>query len=217
MVFKVVPVSQSSKRFLSVLYGPPGSGKTYGSSTLSGNTLVIDFDRGTSAIPAKSDVAVYQPDDYVTLISDMKDIADSAYDNIVFDTLTELQNLLVEAYTPPITQKDWGVIAGKLNKVISWLDKMSTMGKNVIVLCQEKILDEDDPKKMLSTVELLPSVRNKLTPAARVIGRTYINSDGEFSIALKSHPKRITKVSIFGFDTDEVKSFKELIEKLEEN
>lgn len=51
MALKIVGISEASKRFLSVIYGPPGTGKTYGSCTLDGKTLVIDFDRGTSAIP----------------------------------------------------------------------------------------------------------------------------------------------------------------------
>jgi replication-associated recombination protein RarA len=36
MVFKVKPIGESAQRFLSVIYGPPGSGKTYGASTLDG-------------------------------------------------------------------------------------------------------------------------------------------------------------------------------------
>lgn len=215
MAFKVTPIGESVQRFLSVVYGPPGSGKTYSASTLKGKTLIIDFDRGTSAIPTSANVDVYSPNDYTELIADINDIAKSDYDNIVLDTITVLQNMLVMEYTPPITQKDWGVIGGKVNKIINRLDRISSTGKNVIIISQEKILNEDDPKNMESTLDLLPSVRGYLRPAARVIARTYLNKDGEFSIALASHPNRITKVSVYGVDTTDVKSFKELIERVE--
>lgn len=215
-MLKVVPLKEASKRFLSVLYGPPGSGKTYGSSTLEGKTLVIDFDRGTSAIPEDSDVDVFSPLGYSDLIASMPEIEKSDYDNIIFDTLTKFQSKLKEDYTPPITVKDWGIISSKLIKVINKLDSISSSGKNVIILCQEKLLDEDHPDKMQSTVDLLPSVRSELTAAARVIGRTFIDKNGDHSIALKEHPRRITKVSVYGIDTSEVKSFKELIERIKE-
>ena len=214
MVFKVKPIGESVQRFLSVIYGPPGSGKTYGASTLDGKTLIINFDRGTSAIPHDANVDVYTPNDYTELIADINDIANSDYDNIVLDTITVLQNMLVMDYTPPISQKDWGVIGGKINKVINRLDRISSSGKNVIIIAQEKILDEDNPQKMKSTVDLLPSVRSQLTPAARVIGRTHVKDDGTFAISLGSHPRRITKVSIYGVDTTDVNSFKELIDRI---
>lgn len=216
MVFKVTPIKESAQRFLSVIYGPPGSGKTYGASTLEGKTLIINFDRGTSAIPDTADVMVYTPRDYTELLSDLTDIENSDYENVVLDTLSVLQNILVMDYTPPISQKDWGVIASKLNKVIIRLDRMSSTGKNVIILAQEKLIDEDNPQKMKSTVDLLPSVRSQLTPAARVIGRTFTKEDGSFGIQLASHPRRITKVSIYGVDTKDVSSFKELMQRIKD-
>ena len=121
---------------------------------------------------------------------------------------------LVESYTPPISIKDWGVIAGKLNKIITKLDDLSAKGKNVIILCKEKLLDEDHPEKMLSTVDILPSVRSDLTAAARVIGRTFIAKDGTHGIAVSPHAHRITKVSVYGVDTEGITSFKELLERI---
>lgn len=214
MVFKVKPIKESVSRFLSVIYGPPGSGKTFSASTLEGKTLIIDFDRGTSAIPPDANVRVYSPKDYTELLADIPDIAKSDYDNIVLDTVTALQNSLILKYTPPISQKDWGVIGSKVNNIINKLDIISSSGKNVIIIAQEKVLNEDNPLKKSSTVDLLPSVRSTLTPAARVIGRTYTTENEEFAIALKSHPRRVTKVSVYGVDASDVKSFKELIDRV---
>lgn len=213
-MLKIKPLKSAQQRFLSVIYGPPGSGKTYGSCTLKGKTLLIDFDHGTSAIPDDADVTILDVADYTELIAQLPEVAESDFDNIVFDTLTKLQKKLVESYTPPISIKDWGVIAGKLNKVITKLDDLSAKGKNVIILCQEKLLDEDHPDKMLSTVDILPSVRSDLTAAARVIGRTYIAKDGTHGIAVSPHAHRITKVSVYGVDTEGITSFKELLERI---
>ena len=212
MVLKVTPVSQASKRFLSVIYGQPGSGKTYSSGTLDGKTLIIDFDRGTSALPPTSNVDVLSPSSYEELISQMYEIETSEYDNIVLDTITALQAKLVSNYTPPIGIKDWGIISSKLIKLIEKLDFISSKGKNVIILAQEKIIDEDDPNNILSTVDVLPSVRNILT--ARVLGRMY-HKDGKHMIALEQHNKRITKASIYGLDVKDIDSFKTLMQRLE--
>lgn len=214
MVLKVTPVSQASKRFLSVIYGQPGSGKTYSSGTLDGKTLIIDFDRGTSALPPTSNVDVLSPSSYEELISQIYEIETSEYDNIVLDTITALQAKLVSNYTPPIGIKDWGIISSKLIKLIEKLDFISSKGKNVIILAQEKIIDEDDPNNILSTVDVLPSVRNILTASARVIGRMY-HKDGQHKIALEQHNKRITKASVYGLDVKDIDSFKTLIQRLE--
>lgn len=216
MVLKITPVSLASKRFLSVIYGPPGTGKTYQSGTLDGKTLLIDFDRGTSALPPESNVDVFSPSSYEELLGAIPEIETSDYDNIVLDTLTALQNKLKAGYTPPIQVKDWGIIASKLIKIIEKLDSISSRGKNVIILSQEKIIDEDDPNNIMSTVDVLPSVRSELTAAARVIGRTYYR-DGKYLIALDNHTKRITKASVYGLDISDVTSFKELIERLKED
>lgn len=216
MVLKITPVSLASKRFLSVIYGPPGTGKTYQSGTLEGKTLIIDFDRGTSALPPDSNVDVFAPSSYEELIGAIPEIESSDYDNIILDTITALQNKLKSGYTPPIQVKDWGIISSKLIKVINKLDAISSTGKNVIILSQEKIIDEDDPNNIMSTVDLLPSVRNELTASARIIGRTYYK-DGEYLIALDKHNKRITKASVYGLDVSDLKTFKDLIERLKED
>ena len=216
MVLKITPVSKAAKRFLSVIYGPPGTGKTYQSGTLDGKTLLIDFDRGTSSLPPDSGVDVFAPSSYEELIGAIPEIESSDYENIILDTITALQNKLKAGYTPPIQIKDWGIIASKLIKVIDKLDSISAKGKNVIILSQEKIIDEDDPNNIMSTVDLLPSVRSELTASARVIGRTYYR-DGEYLIALDKHNKRITKASVYGLDVTDLKSFKDLIERLKED
>lgn len=216
MVLKITPVSKAAKRFLSVIYGPPGTGKTYQSGTLDGKTLLIDFDRGTSALPPDSGVDVFAPSSYEELIGAIPEIESSDYENIILDTITALQNKLKSNYTPPIQIKDWGIISSKLIKVIEKLDAISAKGKNVIILSQEKIIDEDDPNNIMSTVDLLPSVRSELTASARVIGRTYYR-DGQYLIALDKHNKRITKASVYGLDVTDLKSFKDLIERLKED
>lgn len=213
MGLKFVDLNQANQRFLSVVYGPPGSGKTYSSGTLDGKTLIIDFDRGTSALPPNDNIKVFAPSSYEELISAMFELENSDFDNIILDTITKLQSVLVSGYTPPIQVKEWGIISSKLIKIIDKLDFLSTKGKNVIILAQEKILDEDTPAKMLSTVDILPSVRSNLTAAARVIARTYINGN-DYKIAISKHAHRITKVSVFGVDTNDLNSFKELIERI---
>lgn len=213
MGLKFVDLNQANQRFLSVVYGPPGSGKTYSSGTLDGKTLIIDFDRGTSALPPNDNIKVFAPSSYEELISAMFELENSDFDNIVLDTITKLQSVLVSGYTPPIQVKEWGIISSKLIKIIDKLDFLSTKGKNVIILAQEKILDEDTPAKLMSTVDILPSVRSNLTAAARVIARTYISGD-EYKIAISKHAHRITKVSVFGVDTEDLNSFKELIERI---
>lgn len=88
-MLKIKPLKSAQQRFLSVIYGPPGSGKTYGSCTLEGKTLIIDFDHGSSAIPDDANVDILDVSDYTELIAQLPEIATSDYDNIVFDTLTK--------------------------------------------------------------------------------------------------------------------------------
>lgn len=73
---------------MSVIYGQLGSCKTYSSGTLDDKTLIIEFDRGTSAIPQNSNVDVFAPASYEELISSMYEIENSEYDNVVLDILT---------------------------------------------------------------------------------------------------------------------------------
>ena len=82
-MLKIKPLKSAQQRFLSVIYGPPGSGKTYGACTLKGKTLLIDFDHGTSAIPDDADVTILDVSDYTELIAQLPEVAESDIDKLM--------------------------------------------------------------------------------------------------------------------------------------
>ena len=81
------------EKVTALFYAPPGMGKTTLLGSLSGKTLIVDVDRGTSVLKGKENV------DIVRLSEDLSDLpeilrelqASCPYDNVCIDSLSELE------------------------------------------------------------------------------------------------------------------------------
>lgn len=81
------------EKVTALFYAPPGMGKTTLLGSLSGKTLIVDVDRGTSVLKGKENV------DIVRLSEDLSDLPEilrelqtsCPYDNVCIDSLSELE------------------------------------------------------------------------------------------------------------------------------
>ncbi len=81
------------EKVTALFYTPPGMGKTTLLGSLSGKTLIVDVDRGTSVLKGKENV------DIVRLSEDLSDLPEilrelqtsCPYDNVCIDSLSELE------------------------------------------------------------------------------------------------------------------------------
>ena len=211
---KVTTLSSSIPKLLTVIYGNPGTGKTYQINSLKGKTLVINFDKGLSSLNPKLDIDVMDIQSVTELNANLQELANSAelketYDNIVFDTITAFRNKLLSQFSSTLKIGDWGAVIFNVNKVLSNMIALSD-SYNVVIISQELVLNEDDPKNMLSTLDLQSSNRNTLTAAARALGRCYTDKNGIRRISFKSNPRTVTKLSIYDNDIEDVSSLGEL-------
>lgn len=201
---------------MSIIYGQPGTGKTYTLSTLKGNTLLIDVDYGTASLPKNMPISVVQPDSVEEVLMFLTSRDLTAFDNVVLDNLSQLQNIFMAKYSAPEIQH-WGKCSKLLMRVVDALARLTSRGVNVIVLAQEKLLNEDSPAKIMSTLNVMDSVRAYVQARSQIVGRTYFTESTGYGITFAPTSHAITKLSVYGMQTNEVHSLAEIFDLLEQN
>jgi len=177
-----------------VLYGRSGSGKT----TLAGDfpkpMLYLDIrDEGTDSIADVEgiDVKEIESSEDVEEVRDFLRRNPKRYKTVVLDTVTQLQELVVNEIAEgkklkgkragdfgTLTKQDWGAVSAKLKGfIIDFRD----MPMEVVFIAQERVFnlsdEETDESNQLEPEvgpQLMPSVKSVLNAAVIVVGSTFI-------------------------------------------
>lgn len=196
-------VAEKEYQGSTALYGPSGTGKTTLAASWPKPMLYVNIlDNGTDSIRDVEDVDVVD----ITTSEELRDLllwaASKAnkgklkYKTIVFDTVTQLQSILVQEKGVSVkirqgqkkkkrpgdfgtmTKGDWGDIAGDLKAMI--MDARN-LGIESVFICQQRIFgladEEDDGIDMIDPEigpKLMPSVKNDLNASVSTIGNTFI-------------------------------------------
>lgn len=216
MSLELKTLADSNVRTMSIIYGQPGTGKTFTLSTLKGNTLLIDVDYGTASLPKNMPITVVQPDSVEEVLMFLTSRDLTAFDNVVLDNLSQLQNIFMAKYSAPEIQH-WGKCSKLLMRVVDALARLTSKGVNVIVIAQEKLLNEDSPAKIMSTLNVMDSVRSYVQARSQIVGRTYFTESTGYGISFAPTQHAITKLSVYGMNINEVHSLAEIFDLIEQN
>ena len=189
----VRPVAEIVTTGSYAFYGRSGSGKTTLSSTFPKPILLLDIrDKGTDSISDVKDVFVKEIEE----VEDLEDVYHYLRDNpkeyktVVFDTITELQRLVMKKIVQAkkkkvdenrigdwgtMAKRDWGDVAAEMN---GWISSFRDLPMEVVFLAQERVRgsDEDDDDAIAPEVgaAVMPSISNTLNAAVHVIGNTIV-------------------------------------------
>lgn len=193
----IKPINQMERTASYAFYGRAGSGKTTLASTFPKPLLLLDIrDKGTDSI---ADVKGCDGIEIESL-EDIEDIYyylkenPKKYKTVVFDTVTEMQKLVMKSVTEnkrgsknkvdqdiggwgTVTRQDWGKIAGVMNK---WIADFRDLPLEVVFLAQEKVRGQDDSEDDDNQITpevgaaVMPSIATTLNAAVNVIGNTFI-------------------------------------------
>ncbi len=130
--------------------------------TLPGNTLIVNLESGLLSL---RDVSI----DYVdinsidSLKSVLSEISNSSYDNVFFDSLTEISSLFVDYATEEYPEdrqalKKWGHYAQLMTKFIKFTRDWN---KNVFFTCLEKT-DKDETGRRFNLPDIPGSIARKI-------------------------------------------------------
>lgn len=123
-------------RLVTCILGHPGTGKTSLAFTAS-NPLVLDFDDGARRAIGRKDIAIIQTWEDVMTIN-AEDVAQ--YDTIVIDTAGRALDILSEYIIRTVPKSGNGVNLSRQgygalkNQFIGFLNKLRTLGKDVVLL-----------------------------------------------------------------------------------
>lgn len=195
---RIKPVAEIERSSSYAFYGRAGSGKTTIAATFPKPMLLLDIrDKGTDSIADVKGVDVLE-------IEDLEDIEDVYYDvlkggskykTVVFDTVTEMQKLVMRSVVMSkskhkknvdesrigdwgsMAKRDWGDVAGIMNK---WIADFRDLDMEVVFLAQERVknVDDEEGEDNQLTPEVgaavMPSIAITLNAAVNVIGNTFI-------------------------------------------
>ncbi len=178
-----------------LFYGRAGTGKSTLASTFPGKVLFLDIrDEGDDSY---SDVEGVEVRD-ITSWEELEDTYwwlkqnPGVYSTVVWDTVTQAQQLLVEEIGErkklkkgkvagdwgTMTKQDWGDVASQLK---TWITNYRDLPMEVVFLAQDRVFNMDDDEGSAEGVidpevgpRLSPSVKSHLCAAVSVIGSTFI-------------------------------------------
>jgi phage nucleotide-binding protein len=186
---------ETAKWLNSLIYGEPGSGKTYLSGTADDSLetsplLVIDIDGGLMTIRKRRNVKVVTIrayDDLVRLYGILHSAIDTTTDTLPFktlsiDNLTELQKLDMKdimAITPAVLEgrqdpsvpsmREWGISQDHIRKVVRAFRDLPC---HTIFTCHVDI-KPDNQNRNIYGPDLPGKLRNQITGFVDVVGYLY--------------------------------------------
>lgn len=168
------------------IYGQSGAGKTYLASTLQ-NVILVSIEGGELSLLGKQiDYVTIEGNDCNSKLMSLKNIiielSKSNYENLYFDSLTEICGLFVESAKLQYpddkqTMKVWGYV---LEKMTIFIKFCRDLNKNTFFTCLEKT-EKDEIGRRFRMPDLSGSVAHKL-PAYFdfVLNLRTIEKNGEF-------------------------------------
>ncbi len=171
---------------LSVLiYGAPGMGKTTLLGMLSGKTLIIDIDKGTSVLAGKDNVDVVRVSENVGEIQGIiKELQSKCgYDNVCLDSISELERAMLAYFGRTGNNKGVPTLQDYQRVdyyIIDWCRQLRTLPCNVIFTAWEKYADNTSPSGEKYT-RISPMLRDKnvenLCGLCDMVGRIVTNTE----------------------------------------
>lgn len=187
------PVGKKKANRSFVFYGKSGSGKTTIAASFPKPVLFLDCkDEGEDSVADVEDVFIKE----VTSSEDIDDVYwmlkknPGKFGTVVFDTMTGLQQILVEEKVGGSTKgkksagdwgtmrkQDWGDIAAVMKR---WIIDFRDLPIEVVFIAQDRVFnggeEGDDDSELAPEVgpRLMPSVASALNAAVSVIANTFI-------------------------------------------
>lgn len=141
-----------------VLYGTPGIGKTTWASGAD-NSLVVDLEQGATRIDChrtRDIISEWQSHDPEKpgLVEVFQYVAQSDYDTVVFDSLTEVEKILLrkmlkEQGATSLGDFDYGAgyryLETEWSNFLKYINRLYNLGKNVILIGHESVERVNDP------------------------------------------------------------------------
>lgn len=168
-----------SERLSILIYGPSGSGKTTVSSTLPGKILLVNAENGLLSISSGKDLAVYDltvdangkdlPRDYrfeklLHLLKEVLPKMTDKFDWLVFDSLTEISQNLVEGLKKKYPDRKDGLpMWGEYNELmVSFIKQLRDYRPFNILLLALDSVDKDDTGKRFIGVDINGKVSSRV-------------------------------------------------------
>ena len=204
---KILKAAEIKPENLSVLiYGAPGMGKTTLLGTLSGRTLIIDADKGTSVLAGSEDVDVVRISENIGEIPGiLKELQSKCeYDNVCIDSLSELERAMLAYFGR--TGNNRGVPGLQDYQrvdyyIIDWCRQMRSLPCNVIFTAWEKYAEITSPNGEKYT-RASPMLRDKnvenICGLCDLVGRIVTKAeDGERYVWLEGRAEAVAKDRIY--------------------
>lgn len=197
-----------SAKQMYLVFGEPGTGKTYAVRNLPGNTIYVALD-GTESIlkkqhPKNLKVVILEKDDVIDICKMFPLILTtierkylSHTDNIVFDNISYLQDMVMAQIkgTSKDGRMDWGKMQDMIKK---WVIRIRSWNKRVYMTAWEERFssyDNNGDQVTLFDVKLNGKLRSSIKGLFTVVGRTFIHN-GEHLIQLAPDGRRLVKNQI---------------------
>jgi hypothetical protein len=184
---EITPVSEVENPRSFVVYGLQGTGKTTFASTMPTPLLLLDMnDKGTDSISDVKGVDVARVENADQVDAMYWELAEerTKYKSVVLDTVTALQQMVIEAITGKddpldfgsLTKRQFGQVAARMKKII--IDYRD-LDMEVMFLAQQRffnIEEEADDDNDMAEIgpAMMPSIALALNSAVNVIAQTYI-------------------------------------------
>lgn len=192
---------------LSVLiYGAPGMGKTTLLGMLSGKTLIIDVDKGTSVLAGKDNVDVVRVSENVGEIQGIiKELQSKCgYDNVCLDSISELERAMLAYFGRMGNNKGVPTLQDYQRVdyyIIDWCRQLRSLPCNIFFVAWEKYQDNTAPTGEKYT-RASPMLRNNnvenLCGLCDMVGRIVTNTENkERYIWLEGRPDVVAKDRVY--------------------
>lgn len=190
--------SASSKRISCLIYGQPGIGKSFISSTLEGKTLIISAESGLLSLSG-FDIDFVEiegktsSEKLIKLREVFKEIStEKIYDNIFLDSLSEISSIYVEYYQSQFPdRKDsfpmWGEYSKAMKSFVKALRDLTQY--NVVMTALEKS-DTDDLQRRIFYPEMAGKISTQIAQYFDEVFnfKMFTAKDGEEKRMLITHP-----------------------------
>lgn len=177
-----------------LVFGQPGTGKTTVATYLPGKTLVVAIDgtdgvlkeklNGTVLELEKEDISIIVQQ-FPLILQTIENKYLGKYDNIVFDNLSHLQDIVMEQLRG--MAKDQRQAWGEMQNLIkAWVARMRSWNKRIYATAWEEVSNfTDDEGNTVTNFDMLMNakVRSSVKGLFDVVGRSFIHN-GEHLVQL---------------------------------